>query len=101
MLMTKSVISDKIYFKLQFKVSKFAAFIYSVKTQFICCIFSLDSPSFTSLQLLLAWLWSLVLRDKMKPNPKVLQDKATAHHMQSYHDTKDHCQLSRVYTNLY
>ena len=81
MLMTKSFISDKINSKPQFKASKFAAFIYSVKTQFICCIFSLDSlRTFTSLQLLLVWLWSLVLREKVKQHPKVLREKATAPH---------------------
>ena len=79
--MTKSFISDKINSKPQFKASNFGAFIYSVKTQFICCIFSLDSlRSFTSLQLLLAWLWSLVLREKVKQHPKVLREIATAPH---------------------
>ena len=81
MLMTKSFISDKINSKPQLKASNFGAFIYSVKTQFICCIFSLDSlRTFTSLQLLLAWLWSLVLREKVKQHPKVLREKATAPH---------------------
>ena len=76
--MTKSFISDKINSKPQFKASNFGAFIYSVKTQFICCIFSLDSlRSFTSLELVLAWLWSLVLQEKVKPNPKVLQVNTT------------------------
>ena len=100
MLMTKSFISDKINSKPQFKASNFGAFIYSVKTQFICCIYSLDSlRSFTFLQLLLAWLWSLVLRVKVKQHRSY--GKKQQHHMQSYHDTKDHCQLSWVYTNLY
>ena len=74
--MTKSFISDKINSKPQLKASNFGAFIYSVKTQFICCIFSLDSlRTFTSLQ-----LWSLVLREKVKQHPKVLREKATAPH---------------------
>ena len=79
--MTKSFISDKINSKPQFKASNFGAFIYSVKTQFICCIFSLDSlRTFTSLQLLLVWLWSLVLQEKVKQHLKVLRENTTAPH---------------------
>ena len=74
-IVTKSVISDKNSFKAQ---SNFAGYNYSVKRNLFLCIFSLDSlRSSTSLQLRFAWLWSLVLQEKVKPNPKVLQENTT------------------------
>ena len=74
-IVTKSVISDKNSFKAQ---SKFAGYNYRVKRNLLFCIFPLDSlRSSTSLQLLFAWLWSLVLQEKVKPNPKVLQEMNT------------------------
>ena len=74
-IVTKSVISDKNGFKAQ---CKFAGYNNSVKRNLFFCIFSLDSlRSSTSVQLLFAWLWSLVLQEKVKPNPKVLQVNTT------------------------
>ena len=74
-IVTKSVISDKNGFKAQ---CKFAGYNNSVKRNLFFCIFSLDSlRSSTSVQLLFAWLWSLVLQEKVKPNRKVLQENTT------------------------